>query len=93
VFRQYLLREDHTFHMGLNEMTSHMRKTSEPSANREVLGKVFSSRHGYYQLKLILCCNITYLRQEAICAGVFLVIPVTKTKNGLILTCFKLLIF
>jgi len=42
-------------------------------------------------LKLLLCCNFIYLRQEAICFGGLLVIPVTKTTNGLILTCFSLL--
>jgi len=70
-----------------------MQKSSEPSASKEGHGKVISSRHGYYQLKLILCCNFTYLRQEAICAGGFLVIPVTKTTNGLILTWLRLLFF
>jgi len=79
--------------MGLNEMTSHTHKSSGSSASKESLGKVLALRHGYYQLKLLLCCNFTYLRQAAICVVGFLAIAVTKTTNGFILTCFTLLIF
>jgi hypothetical protein len=59
--------------------------------SKEGLGKVSAPRLRYFQLKLLLCCNFTYLRQEAIFVGGFLVIYVTKTTNGLILTCFSLL--